>query len=118
VIAMIYEFMADDGDVIEVERPMRHAPEMGTPVTRDGKVYRRIMSRNIADGSAYDLSAYPKISSTLPQFGGKDPGKATDVDWVREEGRHYGKVIIHSQQQERDLCKKFGFTRDYNADDR
>jgi hypothetical protein len=116
---MIYEFRSDDGEVIEVDRPMSKAPDIGTPVKRGGKVYRRVMSRNIADGSAYDLSSYPKISSTLPQFGGHDPNKPqnNNVEWVKEEGRDYGKVIIHSQHEERDLCRRYGFTRDYNAND-
>jgi hypothetical protein len=111
LIDMMYEFMASDGDVIEASYPMSKAPDIGTPVKRNGKVFRRVISQCVSDGSAYDINSYPKISSTLPQFG-------DGAEHIGDKGsKHWGKCIIESQSHERDLCKRHGFTREYHHDD-
>jgi len=107
---MIYEFQANDGEIIEISRSMSKAPDVGTPVTRNGKVYKRVISRGVGSGIAYDFDSYPKISKSLPQF-------AEGADFVRDSGSNYGCPIIESRRQENDLCKRYQFTRDYDSRD-
>lgn len=41
---MIYEFRSDDGELYEMDVPMDEAPDMMAVVTKNGKVFRRVLS--------------------------------------------------------------------------
>lgn len=111
----LYEFQSSDGQIILIERPMRHAPKLGAVVTVNGKQYKRIISTSANNGGsmligACDASAYPKISSTLPQF-------AAGAEFVTKPGKDFGKPIITSRRHQDELCKRHGFTREYHHTD-
>lgn len=86
-------------------------------IVQDGQRYHRI-NCDLAEigglsdvrllAGEYDMNAYPKVSSTLPQW---CPGAEHVTD---RSSRHYGKAIIRSATHQRELCKQHQFTRSYD----
>lgn len=108
---MLYQFQADDGEVIERNYSMKEAPELGQAIEVDGKVFRRILSMPASAGlGEYDGNDYPRVSHAMPRF-------LEGAEHVTEPGKNYGKVIIESAQQARELCRRHGFTREYHHTD-
>lgn len=102
---MIYEFQADDGEIIQENFPMKFCPEIGTPLVRDGKTYKRIFSRGgllFNDAQvATTVHGYPRTDVTLPK--GDDVGGGMDPE---------GRPIIRSQAHEREVMARYGMRRD------
>lgn len=105
----IYEYIADDGQVIERVCSMARAPEIGHVIVQGGKRFRRMVSGGVGNATAYDSDKYPKVSTALPEW-------CDGADHVKE-GRQAGKPIITSQQHEKELCRMHGFTRDFDPND-
>lgn len=79
---MIYTFRAEDGEQIEVDRPMNRAPCFGARIRRDGKVYVRQMPLPV-------IAVAPNIRSRshqLPSWYGFRDHAAADA-YSRKMGR-------------------------------
>lgn len=105
---MIYQYQADDGEILEIHRSMHQAPAIGSTIRRSGKTFVRIISA-CHNGTAYDSESYPKLSSSLPVW-------CEGANHV-STGIQAGKPIITSRRHEDDLCRRHGFTRDYDSRD-
>lgn len=96
-----YEFVADDGQIVEKSYPMRDAPPIGAEITVDGKVFRRVFCGTV-DQAGIDRKThkYPFVSHALPPY---LPGcKHT----------HTGNNIIRSQRHEREVLARTGYVRE------
>jgi len=98
---MIYEFMSDDGEVIEASFPMSNAPKLGsvhTVTNSEGKQVKatRIMSTPHVQGDNWK----PYISNRLPR----------NIEGVKCTPA--GKPIIETRQQERNIASKLGYERE------
>lgn len=98
---MFYEFITDDGEVIEARFPMKSAPKLGGVYTvtngRGEKVKAtRIVSQPTVRGDPWR----PYVSSRLPR--GLEGVKHTPD----------GKPIIETRAQERDIMAKCGYERE------
>lgn len=101
---MVYEFMSDDGELIEASFSMREAPGIGSVVELDHpdlpgvKVKAtRIVSRN---QQVRGDNWKPYVSNRLPRYLEGVPCTPS------------GKPIITSRQQERNIMAKFGYERE------
>lgn len=96
---MTYEFMTDDGRVIERIMPMSEAPRIGERRRLvEGNtviVATRIPSVPRMQGDNWK----PYISDRLPR---NLEGQPTTTD---------GRVIVSSRDQERTICARFGYER-------
>ncbi len=98
---MIYEFMDDEGNIIEASYSMADAPAVGSVVTverPDGEHVEatRIMSTPAVQGDNWR----PYISSRLPRH---LKGCRTTPS---------GKPIIETKQQEREVMARGGYERE------
>ncbi len=95
---MRYEFITDDGELVEHEMPATEAPDIGARVTLpDGRRVTRVLSRPAAvAGDPWK----PYISNRLPRH-------LKGVPCTAE-----GKPIITSRAQERNIMAKFGYERE------
>ena len=98
-----YEYMTDEGRIIEAVKPMAEADPVGAVVEladpqRDGAsvLATRIYSRPRLQGDPWK----PYVSERLPR---NMPGVPCTPD---------GKPIVTSRQQEREICAKFGYERE------
>lgn len=98
---MTYEFITDDGRIIERIIPMRDAPRIGERVSiwdAGGRTFiaaTRIASTPRVQGDNWR----PYISDRLP--------RNLDGEPTTEDGR----VIVTDREQEARICSKFGFVR-------
>lgn len=101
---MLYEFIAEDGTIIEEPHSMKNAPD---EIEREGKKYKRVaFSRSnkvfFADAQvATTTHGYPRTDVTLPK--GDDVGGGMDPE---------GRPIIKSQAHERDVMARYNMKRD------
>jgi hypothetical protein len=96
---MKYEFINRDGDVVEIDMPMRDAPSIGAEVVVDGVPLVRIASCVQVDPGT-NRSQYPYVSTALPR---NLPGCKTN---------RAGKPIIMSKRHERNVMARHGFEKD------
>lgn len=110
-----HEFEAADGTVISrsltpdelMDLPL-DAARKALYLTDGGKKYFR--RKPTIGGSGviampYDHNQYPKVSTTLPKW-------CEGAEHITA-GRQRGKPIVESARHERELCKRYGYTRDY-----
>lgn len=99
---MIYEFIDDDGELIEADFPMKRAPKIGgvyTVTNRAGKLVQATRIISVPAAVAGD-NWQPYASDRLPR---NLPGcKHTPK----------GKPIIESRQQEREIAARHGYIRE------
>lgn len=98
---MIYEFMTDDGEIVEASYPMRRAPKVGnvyTVTNTAGEKVKatRIMSLPQVRGDPWK----PYISSRLPR----------NIEGVNCTPA--GKPIIETKAQEANIAAKLGYERE------
>lgn len=97
---MKYEFSDSDGNVIEIDMPMRDAPSIGSIITRDGKELTRIASLSVQVDPATNRSQYPYVSQALPRnLSGCKTAKG-------------GKPIVESKRHEREIMARHGYVKD------
>lgn len=107
----LYEFRAADGEVISRSYPMAEAPELGKTVTVGGKRFKRVMSAPQISAAVAEMAhGFPKISKTLQQF-------SEGAEYVKTPGKDFGCPIIRDMTHQREMCKRHGYTRDYDASD-
>lgn len=90
----IYTFKSSDGETIEEAFSMRGAPEIGTPITRNGKQYLRVMSLDGAVNVQKEFKPY--VSMAL----------AKNTPGFKHDAR--GRCVVESRQQERAYAKRVG----------
>lgn len=96
---MIYEFLDPDGNVVEIDFPMREAPSIGSIINHEGRTLTRIASTPQVDPGT-NRHQYPYVSTSLPR---------------RLEGcktNRQGKPIIMSKRHERNVMAQHGFEKD------
>jgi predicted heme/steroid binding protein len=112
----VYSFKNQHGDYIErdlsVDELMDLPEENGKSyIVVDGVKYHRSMSGGavgFGDGyMQYDHADYPRVSHAMPRF-------LEGAEHVKDSGKNHGKVIIESARQAKELCRRHGFTRDYD----
>jgi len=96
---MKYEFTDDDGNLIEIEMPMREAPSIGSIIERDGRRLTRIASAMQVDPGT-NRSQYPYVSNSLPR--NLTGCKTTKL----------GKPIVESKRHEREVMARHGYEKD------
>jgi hypothetical protein len=96
---MKYEFEDENGNLVEINLPMREAPSIGSIITHDGRTLRRIASLVQVD-PATNRSQYPYVSTALPR---RLEGCRTDKK---------GKPIVTSKRHEREIMARHGFEKD------
>ncbi len=98
---MIYEFMTDDGKILEADFSMKNPPKLGKVYeVRDeaGETVKatRIMSTPNVQGDNWK----PYVSDRLPR----------NIKGVKCTPK--GKPIIETRQQERNIASKLGYERE------
>lgn len=96
---MKYEFTDDDGNLVEIEMPMRDAPSIGSIIERDGRRLTRIASAMQVDPGT-NRSQYPYVSNSLPR--NLAGCKTTKL----------GKPIVESKRHEREVMARHGYEKD------
>jgi hypothetical protein len=97
---MKYEFSDSDGNVIEIDMPMRDAPSIGSIIVCDGKELTRIPSMSVQVDPATNRSQYPYVSQALPRnLAGCKTAKG-------------GKPIVESKRHEREIMSRHGYVKD------
>jgi hypothetical protein len=94
---MIYEFQANDGEIIEEHFSMAEVPSVGETIEREGKEYTRIFS---SEQKVHDYKWFAYESRALPK---RLPGFKHSKN---------GNTIIESRKQEREVMSKYGYERD------
>lgn len=89
---MRYTYSADDGQTLEVERPMSCAPELGATLTRDGKTFRRVLD---VVQVRREFKPYVSVSMNKYAAGFKHDAK--------------GRPVVESRAQEREYAKRMGY---------
>lgn len=97
---MLYEFIDEDDNVVEINLPMRDAPSIGSIIQHDGRTLTRIPSVSVQVDPATNRSQYPYLSHALPR---KLDGCRTD---------HRGRPIVESKRHEREIMARHGFEKD------
>lgn len=107
----LYEFQSAEDPTVFAERfyHASEAPDLGSVVMIDKTPFVRIVSVPQISGFVAYTGQYPKVSSTLPKF-------CDGADHVKT-GREKGKPIIRNVTHERELCRMYGFTREYSEND-
>jgi hypothetical protein len=96
---MLYEFLDNEGNVVEIEMRMREAPSIGSIIVHEGKTLTRIASAMQVDPGT-NRSQYPYVSTALPR---KLEGCKTN---------RQGKPVIMSKRHEREVMARHGFEKD------
>jgi hypothetical protein len=96
---MKYEFLDVEGNVVEIEMPMRDAPSIGSIIEREGRVLTRIASAMQVDPGT-NRHMYPYVSNALPR--NLEGCKSTRI----------GKPVIMSKRHEREVMARHGFEKD------
>lgn len=89
----IYQFRADDGEVVERVFPMSAAPPLGAVIEQDGKRYRRILS----DTTETIKQFKPYVSVAAPR---RAPGFKHDPKT--------GRTVIETPADERRMARFLG----------
>lgn len=100
-----YCFTSDSGQTIERFYRMGDAPES---VSEVGVVYRRDYAAEQGQISAVvkeQTHGFPKVSNTARQWEGADAGFSHTSD---------GKVVLRSMTEQREFCRRYGYTREYD----
>jgi len=93
---MIYEFLDEDGSLVEVSMPASDAPDIGSVIVHEGRPLTRIASMPHKPTAMWK----PYVSSRLPR-------NMEGVDTTPD-----GKVIVKTQAQERNLASRLGMERE------
>jgi hypothetical protein len=97
---MKYEFQDPDGNVVEIDMPMRDAPSIGSIIERDGVRLTRVPSLSVQVDPATNRSQYPYVSQALPRnLAGCKTAKG-------------GKPIVESKRHEREIMSRHGYVKD------
>lgn len=101
----LYQFQANDGEIIEKECPMKGPkhPKKGKRIVRKGKTFKRILSTGItvdSEGIRMDNIGYPRASRSMKKW---LPGANHDKA---------GRPIIESKRHERSMCDRHGYIRE------
>lgn len=96
---MIYEFLDEDKNVVEIAFSMKEVPPIGSIIDHEGRKVTRIMSVLQID-PATNRSQYPYVSAALPR---NLAGCKTTRD---------GKPIVMSKRHERNIMSQHGFEKD------
>lgn len=96
---MKYEFTDVDGNIVEIEMPMRDAPSIGSIIERDGRRLTRIASAMQVDPGT-NRSQYPYVSNSLPR------------NLVGCKATKLGKPIVESKRHEREVMARHGYEKD------
>lgn len=91
----MYEFKADDGEIIQVSYPMAQAPELGFVIKKNGKKYVRILSSSASIGVQESIKPYVTVAGPKGI-----PGCQTDPKT--------GRSVIENRNQEREHAKRAG----------
>lgn len=111
-----HKFQSDDGETIERSLTVEQLMDLplvrnALAITEGGKTYRRVRPKvgTIIPHLEYDHADYPRVSSAMPRW-------CDGADHVNAPGtRDHGKPIITSSTHAKYLCKKLGYTRDFDA---
>ncbi len=101
---MTYEFIAEDGSVIEENHPMKTAPD---EIVREGKRYKRAAFSRANKVFFNDaqvktmVEGYPRDDVTMPR--GEDVGGGLTPK---------GRPIIRSRTHEKEVQARYGYRRD------
>ena len=90
---MFYEFKAKDGEVIDRQYPMSEAPELGTKIKVEGKVFVRMISTDIEVVEEF----IPYVARSKPKG---LPGCRVD--------KKSGHSVIENKKQEREIARVRG----------
>ena len=103
MLAVLYQFQASDGEIIERDYRMKDAPELGFQITVGNKAYARILSEPAFVGLAEcDSNDYPRVSRALPKYTKNCP--------LNEKGQ----PVILNKAHEREVLRATGYTREYD----
>lgn len=97
---MKYEFTDPDGNLVEIDMPMRDAPSIGSIIEHNGMRLTRIPSTSVQVDPASNRSQYPYVSHALPR---NLSGCKVAVG---------GKPIIESKRHEREVMARHGYVKD------
>jgi hypothetical protein len=97
----LYEFMTDDGQIVEQYMPAGMAPDVGAVVTvtmpdKSIRLATRILSMPLVMGDTWK----PYVSHRLPR-------NLKDVPCTPS-----GKPIVQNKRQEREIMARFGYERE------
>lgn len=96
-----YEFMTDDGRILEAVFPMAEAPPLGEIRTIDDPAGGQVKATRIPSSHQVQGDPWiPYVSNVLPRNIAGVPCTPS------------GKPIITTKAQERDICAKYGYERD------
>jgi len=96
---MIYEFLDESGNVVEINMPMRDAPSIGSIINHEGRALTRIASDMQVDPGT-NRHQYPYVSHSLPR----------NLDGCKTTRK--GKPIVTSKRHEREIMAQHGFEKD------
>jgi len=96
---MKYEFLDSDGNVVEIEMPMRDAPSIGSIIEHEGRALTRIASAMQVDPGT-NRHTYPYVSNALPR----------NLEGCKTN--RIGKPVIMSKRHEREVMARHGFEKD------
>jgi hypothetical protein len=96
---MIYEFLDENGNVVEISMSMGEAPSIGSIMDVEGRKLVRIASAMQVD-PATNRHQYPYVSNALPR----------KLEGCRCTSG--GKPIVMSKRHERDIMARHGFEKD------
>jgi hypothetical protein len=97
---MKYEFQDSDGNLIELDYPMREAPSIGSIIEHEGRRLTRVPSLSVQVDPATNRSQYPYVSQALPRnLAGCKTAKG-------------GKPIVESKRHEREIMARHGYVKD------
>jgi len=93
---MIYEYQAEDGSIVEINKPVAKSDYVGKVIVHEGARVKRIASSGTSARTVWK----PYISSRLPR-------NVEGCTCTPE-----GKPIIETQAQEREVCARLGWERE------
>ncbi len=96
---MIYEFLDQNCNHVELSMSMAEAPSIGAIITHEGRTLTRIASFMQID-PATNRHQYPYVSTSLPRR----------LSGCKVTGQ--GKPIIESKRHERNIMAQHGFEKD------
>ena len=93
---MIYEYQAEDGSTVEIEKPVSQCDYVGKVIVHEGRRLKRVASRETSSPPVWK----PYISNRLPR----------NVEGCKCDPQ--GKPIIETQAQEREVAARLGWSRE------
>ena len=93
---MIYEYEAEDGSIVEIDKPLARCDYVGKVIVHEGRRVKRVASRGTSSPPVWK----PYISSRLPR-------NLEGCQCTKE-----GKPLIGTQAQEREVAARLGWERE------